>query len=73
MLERFAEKMQWLRTKRGITQKQLAAELGVGKSHINQIESGKRRPGAELVFKVADFFDVSADLLVRDELDLEEK
>jgi hypothetical protein len=33
------------------------------------LESGNKKPGAEFVFKIADFFGITADALVRDELD----
>jgi transcriptional regulator with XRE-family HTH domain len=72
MLERFPEKLRWLRTKHGLSQRQLAAKLGVAKSHMNQIEHGHAKPGTELTFRIADFFGVSADALVRDEIELDE-
>ncbi len=73
MLERFPEKLHSLRTKRGLSQRQLAAQLGIAKSHMSLLESGDRRPGAELLFRIADFFAVSVDSLARDELELDEE
>ena len=72
MLEKFPEKLQWLREQRGLSQRQLAAQLDIAKSHVNQLESGKRKPGTELTFKIADFFGVTVDVLVRDELELDD-
>lgn len=51
--------------------RELAAALGYGShSQINLVEVGKKQPTAELVLKVSDFFGVSADALLRDELEV---
>jgi transcriptional regulator with XRE-family HTH domain len=71
MLKRFPEKLKLLRERHNLSQGQLARQLSVVSSHISQLESGKRRPGAEICIKVADFFGIALDTLVRDELDLD--
>jgi transcriptional regulator with XRE-family HTH domain len=38
----------------GLTQRQLAAKLGVEASHVAFIESGRRKPSLKLVAKIAD-------------------
>ena len=70
-MDRIGEKIQTLRNQRGLTIRQLAPELGVSDSYITQIELGKKTPSARLVLKMSLFFDVSADLLMRDDLELE--
>ncbi len=61
-----------LRTKQGMTVRELAQALGyAAHSHIGDVEIGKRKPSLELAMKIAQFFNVSLDQLVWDELDLE--
>jgi transcriptional regulator with XRE-family HTH domain len=67
----FGEKLRMLRTRRGMTQRELAAQLGYSDhSHIALVENGKRNPTVELVLKVADLFRVTTDQLIRDGLEL---
>ncbi len=68
---RFGEKMRTLRTRRGMTVRELAVALGyAGYSYLNGIELGKSKPTSELVLRVAVLFGVTTDLLLRDELEL---
>jgi len=39
--------------------------------HISELESGKKKPTAELVLNAARLFCVSTDQLLKDELDLD--
>ena len=51
----------------------LAQALGYASiSQISQLETGKRKPTAELVIKVATLFHVTTDVLLRDDLELDE-
>jgi transcriptional regulator with XRE-family HTH domain len=69
---RFGEKLRTLRNQHGMTLKELALELGLSAhGYISELESGKKKPTAELVLNVARFFDVSTDQLLKDELDLD--
>ncbi len=71
-MQRFGEKLRTLRTQRGMTLKELAFELGFSAhGYISELESGKKKPTAEFVLKVARLFEVSTDQLLKDELDLE--
>lgn len=70
MLRRFPEKLRALREWRGMTQDQLGSELGFSRVYGSNLEHGKKRPGTELVFRIADLFGVSVEELVRDELEL---
>lgn len=71
-MQRFGEKLRALRTQRGITLKELALELGLSAhGYISELESGKKKPTAELVLSVARLFSVSTDQLLKDELDLD--
>lgn len=71
-MQRFGEKLRRLRRRRGMTLQELAAALGyVAHGHLSEIETGKRRPKVEFVLKVANLFDVTADQLVRDDVELD--
>jgi transcriptional regulator with XRE-family HTH domain len=71
-MQRFGEKLSILRKRQGITQVQLAQQIGIARSYIGELESGKRNnPSANFAVIVADFFGVSLDVLMRDELDLD--
>ena len=70
-MERFGEKLYTLRTARHMTLKGLAVALGyTAHGHLSELESGKKKPTVEFVLKVARFFDVTTDQLVKDELEL---
>lgn len=70
-MQRFGEKLRFLREQRQLTQRQLAAELGfTTHAFIGFLEVGKKKPSAELVLKVSNYFGVSTDALLRDELEV---
>ena len=49
------------------TQKGLAEELGITRSYLGDIESGRTKPNKELLKKIADFFNVGIDYFNNDE------
>ena len=53
-----------LRKEKGLTQIQLAHELGVDQASISKWESGKANPTKEYEDKLAEFFGVSVDVLL---------
>lgn len=70
-MQRFGEKLRSLRTSKQLTLKELASALGLtAHGYLSEIESGKKKPTAEFVLKVARFFDVTTDKLLKDELDV---
>ena len=70
-MERFGEKLRALRLQRGMTLQELTAELGYSAhGYMSQLETGKKPPTAALVLKVARRFDVTTDVLLKDELEL---
>ncbi len=71
MFERFPTKLQLLRKQYGMSQKELAEKLDITRFHISHLESGKRKPGAELLSNIADVFGVTMEQLVKDDLDLD--
>ena len=50
-----------LRTERGLTQAQLAAELGVTRQTVIAIEQGRYSPSLEMAFQIAQVFGVPLD------------
>ena len=59
-----------LRIKRGLSQADVARELGISRQSYNFYENGKRDPDTAMVKVLAEFFGVSTDyLLGRDEPD----
>lgn len=71
-MQRFGEKLRTLRKSRGLTVRELAHALGyTAHSYVGDVELDKRRPTADFVLKVALFFEVSTDSLMRDDRDLD--
>lgn len=73
-MQRFGEKLRTLRQRNGMTLTELAEALGYAPQttgYISNFETGKRKPTLELVIKVANFFQVTTDQLVRDDLEVE--
>ncbi len=56
--------IQELRELHGISQTELAKQLGVVRSTICQYEKGNRQPDTATLLKLADFFGVSVDYLL---------
>ena len=57
-------KIKELRTRLGISQRELATQLGYFPQAINRYENGQGEPNIETLIKIADFFKVSIDELV---------
>jgi transcriptional regulator with XRE-family HTH domain len=73
-MQRFGEKLRTLRTGKQMTLKELASALGLtAHGYISEMEAGKKKPTAEFVLKVARYFKVTTDQLLKDELDIEER
>lgn len=70
-VERIGEKLKILRLRHSLTTRQLAEYLGTTNSQISRIENGLRQPSGDLIVRMADFFDIPLDKLMRDELDLD--
>ena len=59
----FTNRLVQLRKKRGLTQQQIADEIGVNRGSYSNWEKGKREPSFENLVKLGDLFDVSLDWL----------
>ncbi len=60
----FSERLKELRTEKNLGQNALAKALGLSNASVSYWETGKQLPSAEAVFKLAQFFGVSADYLL---------
>jgi len=59
----FASMLKYLREREGLSQRELAAKVGLSASTIGMYESGKRRPRPEEEELLADFFNVDLNIL----------
>ncbi len=69
-MQRFGEKLRVLRKRQGLSQSKIGDMLKVNQSHVARIEKGLK-PSVDLILKIADIFEVTADQLMRDELELD--
>ena len=60
----FAERLKGLRQERCATQSQLAKVFHTTQRRISYLESGKVEPDLQLLWQMADYFDVSIDFLI---------
>ena len=51
------------RTTQGLSQAELAEELGVSRQTVISIENGRYQPSLPLAFRIARFFDLTVDLM----------
>ena len=61
---KFGDRIALLREKAGLTQEELAQQLGISRAALAKYEKSLREPDYETLNKIADFFDVSIDYLL---------
>src|SRR5262245_39962192 len=72
MPDHFGEKLVQLRRSCGLTQAELAAQLGIAsQAYISDLEGGMKAPSLTLVVRIADYFQCTADYLLRDAIPVE--
>ncbi|NJN66146.1 MAG: helix-turn-helix transcriptional regulator [Chloroflexaceae bacterium] len=63
------KKLRMLRRKRNLTQRDVAKAVGLAAQvHMSYLESGRKEPSIDLLLRIADFFGVSTDYLLRDDI-----
>lgn len=68
----YALNLAYLRKKHGMTQQEISELLGYsGKQGYNAIETGKVKPTIDTLEKLADFFGVTMDQIVKQDLSQE--
>ena len=60
----FSRSLSLLRQERGLSQRQVAKELGISQALLSHYENGIREPGLNFVIRACDFYNVSADFLL---------
>ena len=63
-MKAFAERIKYLRIEKGLSQDDLAKELGVSNAIISLWENGLREPSMSSLIVMANFFHVSIDYIV---------
>jgi len=66
---KLSNKIKILRKKMGISQHQLADKVGIHITHLSRLENEHLQPSLDVVRKLMDIFEVSADYLLNDEVD----
>ena len=61
-----AEKLLSLRVEKGLSQEDLAEQMGVSRQSVSKWETGQSVPDLDKIIKLADLFGVSVDELVRE-------
>ncbi|MEH2233834.1 MAG: helix-turn-helix transcriptional regulator [Nostoc sp.] len=59
-----SEALRLIRVFHDLTQKELAEKLGISKSYLSEIESGKKTPTLELLNRYSEFFDIPASSIM---------
>lgn len=61
------DKVKNLRKDINLTQEQLCEKIGIAQSTLGMIESNKREAGKKTLLKIADFFGVTVDYLLKED------
>ena len=63
-MQEMAKRIKSLRLEKGVDQNTFAKEINVSNASISYWENAKQIPSAEVIFKIAEYFGVSADYLL---------
>lgn len=76
MIRLFGQKVRLLREEAEISQTTLAEAVGLSersRGYISEIESGRKMPTPDKVLRIAEFFGVTIDYLLRDAVPIMQK
>ena len=59
-----AENLKRIREQRGLQQKQVALEIGIGTTNYNRVENGQREASIEVLDKLANYYGITIDDIV---------
>ena len=68
-----SKKIKDLRRQKGLTQKELASKIGIGVSTLGMYEINKRTPDYDVLQKLASYFGVTTDYLIKPSTVCEDK
>ena len=60
----FSDRLTTQRKRKGVSQKQAAADLGISQALLSHYENGIREPGLSFLVKAANYYNVSCDYLL---------
>ena len=60
-----ADRIQYLRKKKGISQEELAEQMMISRQAVSKWESGLRAPDLEKIVMLSDYFEVTTDYLLK--------
>ena len=63
-----AQNLRYLREQKGITQNEMANVFGISQSTVGNWEQNHRKPEIEMLVRLAEYFEVTLDNLVLQEL-----
>lgn len=61
---KLSERMKQLRTEKNLSQEKIASELKIGIATYCRYEQGQREPNASVLWRMADYYDVTVDYLL---------
>ena len=61
VLQQLGERLRELRDQAGVSQEQLANEIGIDRTYISGIERGKRNPSIQSVYRIAKGLNISLE------------
>jgi transcriptional regulator with XRE-family HTH domain len=59
-----ADNLRTIREQKGLQQKQVAIEIGIGTTNYNRVENGQREASIEVLDKLAKFYGITIDDIV---------
>ena len=65
-----SEKIAIIRKMNNLTQEAFAEELGISRQALSKWENGTSMPDVQMLLRIADYYNITLDQLVRDEFDL---
>jgi transcriptional regulator with XRE-family HTH domain len=62
--EEMGSRIRRIRKMRNLTQKELAGQLGLSDRHISAVETGREKPGINMLIRLCEVFEVTPDYLL---------
>lgn len=59
-----AQNLKYLRERKGLSQREFSAHLGLSRAMVGNWETGERKPEIEMIIRLAEYFGVTLDDLV---------
>lgn len=65
MENNFSQNLRLLRKKASLTQKEMSAQIGIRRPAYGAYEEGRSEPCMDTLIKIADYYDITIDDLIR--------